>query len=172
MPLPLDNAAVVLQVIIELLPDIDNDTIKTALADVKLPGRFQQLDGHTILDVAHNPHAAEYLVDRVRKEFPERNIRLVIAMLKDKDIALVLSTLSTLDPIWYIASLDIDRSADSKVLYNHLLTQGDVRATQWESIEAAYEQAETDLENNDIIVVTGSFFTVSAVLELLENRGS
>ena len=54
-----------------------------------------------VLDVAHNPHSAEYLVERVKQQYLGKNIHIVVAMLHDKDIK---ATIEALTPvaIWLI----------------------------------------------------------------------
>ncbi|MDE0660583.1 MAG: bifunctional folylpolyglutamate synthase/dihydrofolate synthase [Gammaproteobacteria bacterium] len=63
---------------------------------VRNPGRLEivQHDGRTwTLDVAHNPHAAAFLVDRLRAVFGDRTIRAAVGCLEDKDVAGIVAVL-------------------------------------------------------------------------------
>ena len=64
-------------------------TVARAAGTVRNPGRLEMVEhgGRTwILDVAHNPHAAEFLGARLRAVFPDRTIRAVVGCLEGKDV--------------------------------------------------------------------------------------
>ena len=71
----------------ERLP-VEMGAIRRGLVEVELPGRFQVLPGRpsVMLDVAHNPHAAERLAENLQQLGARRPPLAVFAMLKDKDI--------------------------------------------------------------------------------------
>ena len=67
-----------------------------AVRTVRNPGRLEVVvhGGRTwILDVAHNPHAAAFLAERLRSVFPDRTLRAVVGCLEDKDIAGIIAPL-------------------------------------------------------------------------------
>jgi dihydrofolate synthase / folylpolyglutamate synthase len=58
-----------------------------ALRTVQWPGRFQlAMDGRVVIDGAHNPAAAERLVQTWREEFGDERCTLVVGVLADKDV--------------------------------------------------------------------------------------
>ncbi|CCK07840.1 Dihydrofolate synthase / Folylpolyglutamate synthase [Cronobacter sakazakii 696] len=59
-----------------------------------------------ILDVAHNPHAAGYLAQRLAQSPSAGRVLAVIGMLHDKDIAGTLACLERVVDSWYCAPLD------------------------------------------------------------------
>ncbi len=65
-----------------------SENLQHGIAQAELNGRFQILDkGYTlVLDVAHNPHAAEHLSKNIERYFPDKSIHIVVAMLADKEI--------------------------------------------------------------------------------------
>lgn len=164
---PLDNAAAVLQALPFLHSRVQRQHIDQGLRDAVVPGRFQRLQyqGHElILDVAHNPHAARYLAQRLAELAATRRIHLVLGMLGDKDSAGVVRLLAPYAHHLYAASLGGERGSSAEIIYNHACAAG-VRAVSTHgqvasALAAALEQAGKD----DLIVVTGSFFTVAAVL--------
>ena len=79
--------------------------IRTGLLTAENPGRFQVLPGQPtiILDVAHNPHAAQALASSL-KSMPRGGRTLaVFAMLSDKDIAGVIAVLKPGIDHWFAA---------------------------------------------------------------------
>lgn len=63
------------------------------------PGRFEIAvrAGKTwVLDVAHNPAAAEFLAQQVRQRFPHRRLGAVVGCLEDKDVAGIVAPLRPL----------------------------------------------------------------------------
>ncbi|SPY78008.1 Bifunctional protein folC [Providencia rustigianii] len=171
---PLANAATAMGVIsclMEIAPEltlkITDQAIYHGLQTAQLPGRFQVIGENPlkILDVAHNPHAAGYLVTKLA-QLPivdGRRIRAVVGMLGDKDIQGTLQCLSKQVTDWYLAPLKEFRGADVAQLSQHLDD-----ANEFDSVEAAWQQACNDAQPQDVIVVCGSFHTVAHVMMLLE----
>jgi dihydrofolate synthase / folylpolyglutamate synthase len=173
---PLDNCATVVQAITLAAPEINQLQIAAGLSKAELPGRFQHKVHEgvgIILDVAHNPHAARRLTEQMRAEFPDHSIHLVVAMLADKNYQEVLRINNMLEPHWYVADIQEDRGLEGKILYNHLSDAGVDNAQCFDNVTEAYTAAHTAVKSlreqhkEAVILVTGSFFTVSAVLELI-----
>ncbi len=102
--------------------NIDEQAIRDGIAQATLPGRFQIVSEspRVIFDVAHNPHAAEYLTGRL-KMLPKRGrVLAVIGMLHDKDIAGTLAWLKSVVDDWYCAPLEGPRGATAEQLLEHL----------------------------------------------------
>lgn len=171
---PLANAATALGVISclmqidhHLAQKITEKAIHQGLKTAQLPGRFQIISEKplTILDVAHNPHAAGYLVTKLAQlpVVEGRRIRAVVGMLGDKDIQGTLNCLSQQVTDWYVASLTEFRGADVAQLSQHLDS-----ANEFSCIEQAWQKANLDAKEQDVIIVCGSFHTVAHVMMLLE----
>ncbi|MDE1333772.1 bifunctional tetrahydrofolate synthase/dihydrofolate synthase [Vibrio aestuarianus] len=167
--LPLPNAATALMALgcAELaLSDIN---IVNGLKNVTLAGRMQKIsDAPTIiLDVAHNPHSAQYLADQLKQRYAQRTIHMVVGMLHDKDVESTLKQLQPISSAWYPASLSGPRAAKAEELCRHL----EQYAGQFTNPVNAFEAAMTQAKENDVIVVVGSFHTVGEVLEHWQNKG-
>ncbi|MDC9596594.1 bifunctional tetrahydrofolate synthase/dihydrofolate synthase [Xenorhabdus anantnagensis] len=174
--LPLANAATAMGVIHCLLQQddkisraINEQAIHAGLKNAQLPGRFQIVRENPliILDVAHNPHAAGYLVQKLAEQprSSDSKIRGVVGMLGDKDIAGTLACLSQQINEWYCASLHEPRGEKAEVLSGHLM-----HARTFSDVETAWQRAIEDASVQDIIVVCGSFHTVAHVMETLEGK--
>lgn len=168
---PLDNAAAVLQALPFLQTRVQRAHIDAGLRDASVPGRFQRLQYHgreLILDVAHNPHAARYLAQRLSEQAQTRRIHLVLGMLGDKDSAGVVQLLAPLAWQVYAASLGGERGASAEIIYNHALAAGARAVGKYGQVGTALVAALEQADDTDLIVVTGSFFTVAAVLESVQ----
>ncbi len=189
LPLPklaLSNVATAMQALHQLPLKLKKEHYVYALKNKTLAGRFEQRrDSRTgkkvFFDVAHNPAAAKLLCKNLqdyRIQNPEiERIAVVIAVMADKDIeAMVIALESCLD-IWYIAQVGDARSLASGEAYRRIVEalraspagdKAERSATEYESVEAAYKSACNAYSDADLIVVTGSFFTVAAVRLLTE----
>ncbi|PMH40575.1 bifunctional folylpolyglutamate synthase/dihydrofolate synthase [Vibrio sp. 10N.286.49.B3] len=168
--LPLPNAATALMALGSSELEISDINIVNGLKKASLPGRMQKINDQPtiILDVAHNPHSANYLVEQMQKNYSGQPIHVVVAMLHDKDIQ---STLEVIEPIathWYPASLSGPRAASAQELCAFL----PAGLTQYSQPEAAFQAALKQAQPNDIILVVGSFHTVGDVLAHWQTQGA
>ena len=149
----------------ERLP-VSMQDVRRGLAEVELPARFQVLPGRPqiILDVAHNPQAAQVLADNLASSGFAPETIAVCGMLKDKDVAGVLRTLAPRTTRWHLASLQGPRAASAEELARH------VEGERFDSPAAAFAAALGVAGENDKIVVFGSFLTVGEVVAWLKNN--
>ena len=165
----LNNAAAALEALAQLkqrLPLTRND-IRCGLLEVSLSGRFQVLPGNplTILDVAHNPHAAAALAGNLAAMPSSGETIAVFAMLQDKDIAGVVQALHENIDVWLVAGISQPRGASAEELLAVLRGQGLAdKALPFADVGAAYRYACDMANDNDRIAAFGSFYTVADVL--------
>ncbi|RUO61588.1 bifunctional tetrahydrofolate synthase/dihydrofolate synthase [Pseudidiomarina marina] len=170
--LPLPNAATTIAALAASKLPVSDKAIREGLSQAREPGRLQFLAGDgknrvdTLLDVAHNPHAANYLVQALLNRYPQREVVAVVGMLHDKDIAGTLAALQPAVSRWYFASLSEPRGATAA----QLLEQAPSDATNTEcfdSVLAAYEKAHHDAlskqSSQPLVLVCGSFYTVGKI---------
>lgn len=143
--------------------------IRSGLLLAQNPGRFQVLPGQPvlILDVAHNPHAAQALAAGLRNMPRGGKTLAVFAMLGDKDIAGVANVLKPHIDRWWVAGITGPRGTTAQHTVQHLAA-ADVRdvvccASVAEACAKAREAATVD----DKIVVFGSFHTVSEAMRAI-----
>jgi dihydrofolate synthase/folylpolyglutamate synthase len=165
----LQNASSVLAALDQLtdrLPVAQNH-IREGLLSVALPGRFQVVTASvpTIVDVAHNPHAARALAATLRAHACSGRTFAVFAMLADKNIGDVAGIVDPVIDEWHGAGLDVPRGASALQLAE-ALARAHVHGVvvMHESVAAAYAAARARASAQDRIVVFGSFFTVSIVV--------
>lgn len=170
---PLDNAAGVLQVLQFLGANAAASAIVQGLAGAQVEGRFQRARYQgvdVVLDVAHNPHAAAHLASRLAALPGKPCIHLVLAMLADKDASSVTRLLAPWATHLYLAGLEGERGAPVEFIYNHALAAGATALSAHGSVAEAFAaavDAARQAEAGALVVVTGSFHTVAAVLEML-----
>jgi dihydrofolate synthase / folylpolyglutamate synthase len=177
LPLPalrgayqLGNAATVLAALGALsgrLP-VPAGAVRDGLARVELAGRFMVLPGRpvTVLDVAHNPHAAHALARTLGTMGYHPRTHAVLAMLSDKDVDGVVRAVAPAVDAWWIAPLPGPRGGGTARLREALgragVAQGSVRA--YDDVRSAWAAARDAAGEADRIVVFGSFLTVAAAM--------
>ncbi len=139
------------------------------LSEQAVPGRFQELQARgkcLVLDVAHNPAAAEYLAQKLAGRFADTPLTAVFAVMADKDIEGIVAPLKPLVQKWLLPGLkDVPRAAEPAEILPFLYNAQPVG-----SVCAALDLALSD-NGCGAIVVCGSFFTVGQALEWLRAGG-
>ena len=162
--IPLVNAATALAALRASNLVVSEQIIRDHLSQINLVGRLQTVATapRIILDVAHNPHAANYLVEQISKLAAGARVLAVVGMLQDKDIAGTVSILDTLIDEWYCATLPGPRGAQAEKLSSQL-----TNARNFDSVTAAWQAAKGAVLPQDILLVCGSFITVADVMTQL-----
>lgn len=150
---------------------LDRDKVNAALKGLTLTGRQQQLvidNRQVILDVAHNPAAASALAAALP---PISGRYLAVAsVLSDKDWRGIVEPLSEIFEHWGIAEISASERATKAQTLHEVLYNAGLSSRLFESVEEAFQSALKAATKDDVIVVFGSFHTVSAVLNM--QRGS
>jgi dihydrofolate synthase/folylpolyglutamate synthase len=154
---------------------VSAQAVRQGFATVELPGRFQVLAGRpaVVLDVAHNPHAAAHLAANLDNMgfFPQTFA--VFGMLADKDIDATVAHLRQRVDHWLCVDLPGPRGSSAQSLADRLCAAGirpghgdDAQRTITccASPREGLQRARALAEENDRIVVFGSFLTVADVL--------
>jgi len=168
--LPFENAATALQVVALLPLAVSETSIRKGLASARLAGRRQRIEHHgreLILDVAHNPHAAAYLVQRLAPTTGKT--WCVLGMLQDKDHALTFDALMPAVDYWLFADLSVPRGCRAEQLAAALPEgqRGQTYTSPWRACQAAMQQS----QKGDRVLIVGSFYTVADVLRQLKEGG-
>ncbi|UTV26950.1 bifunctional tetrahydrofolate synthase/dihydrofolate synthase [Photobacterium atrarenae] len=163
--LPLPNAATALMALGVADLELSDEHIAAGLAKAKLPGRMERVSEKplVIMDVAHNPHSAQYFAQQltaIQQREQKQRIHAVVAMLHDKDIAATIAELRSVVDVWYPASLQGPRAATADEIVQHLSGQ-EIHVCQ--TPEQAYDTALTQAVDADMVIVFGSFYTVGQI---------
>lgn len=176
LALPLENAALALQVYVLLDLPWQSDQLLEGLRKAHIAGRLQEINLqwqgrslHMLLDVAHNPHAANYLAKRLSSQ-PILGRRLaVLGVLDDKDLSGVLDAMQAQISTWAVATLPSPRSCQAEQLVAALASQA-AQVTAYPSIAEAIEAQCVTASEEDQIIVFGSFFTAAEALKWLAEQ--
>ena len=176
--LPMENAALALQAYLLLDLPWDAAQIAATLLATKVVGR---LDRRTfdwqgkrlslMLDVGHNPHAAQYLAQRLARTPLAGNRLAVFGLLVDKDLDGVVAPLLGSVQSWAVAPLDTPRSRPTVELETALQNLG-APVTSYASVTAALEAQCAVATAEDEILLFGSFYCVAEALEWLARRST
>jgi dihydrofolate synthase/folylpolyglutamate synthase len=178
LDLPMENAALALQAYLLLgLPWVDTQIVQ-ALQATRVVGRLdrRQFDWqgkrlNLLLDVGHNPHAAEYLARRLASRPPVGRRLAVFGLLADKDLDGVIGELSASVEHWAVAPLDSPRARPVADLRDALQTRG-ASVASYDSVAAALEGQCALATSDDEILLFGSFYCVAEALEWLARRST
>ena len=170
--LALENLATAVAAVLLSGLNVTQQAMQQGIQQARLPGRFEirQIQAKTVIfDAGHNPHGVDFLLKQLRK-FLEYNkqyteVLCVFSMLQDKDINAVVQLLKDTVLTWKIAPLSVPRAATMRQLDDAL----EVETVQhFETVQLAFKSALNETKNNQLILVCGSFHTLEAVWEYLE----
>ncbi|MGH8298199.1 MAG: bifunctional tetrahydrofolate synthase/dihydrofolate synthase, partial [Steroidobacteraceae bacterium] len=152
----------------QVVAALDPRTVAAALRRVWLAGRFQIVPGPVewILDIAHNPPAAEVLASELKERPCQGRTLAVVGILGDKDAPAIGAALAPAVERWFLCSLEGPRGIAAAELARRLqavVHQPTLAASVCEGCEAARAAARA----GDRVVVCGSFHTVGPALEWL-----
>ncbi|OLS62213.1 bifunctional tetrahydrofolate synthase/dihydrofolate synthase [Pseudomonas putida] len=176
LDLPMENAALALQTYLLMDLPWDAAVVAQALQAARIVGRLdrRQFDWrgkrlNILLDVGHNPHAAEYLAERLAAR-PVAGQRLaVFGLLSDKDLDGVIRPLLPHVRHWAVATLETARSRPAAELQVALENLG-AAAQSYSSVAQALEGQCAQATADDEILLFGSFFCVGEALEWLDRQ--
>jgi dihydrofolate synthase/folylpolyglutamate synthase len=177
LDLPMENAALALQAYALLGLPWDPSVIASALAGTRVTGRLDRRHAlwkgkpiQLLLDVGHNPHAAQYLRGRLpRLSAPGRRLA-VFGLLADKDLPGVIEPLLSGLATWAVAPLPSPRSLSPQALEAALSNLG-ATVTSHDSVDDALAYQCDQAGPDDEILVFGSFFCVAEALLWLQRHG-
>ena len=159
----------------EQLP-VTQQAVRVGISNAVVRGRFQVLPGQptTILDVAHNPHAARALAKNINQMGYAPYTHAVFGAMADKDIGQVLRIMRDVVDHWYVCDLPSARAATAEQLRAILLESGfvadqDHSVQTFDSVQSALvhlsASVPTQVSPNDRIIIFGSFVTVEQALK-------
>ncbi|MCW7538276.1 bifunctional tetrahydrofolate synthase/dihydrofolate synthase [Aquabacterium sp. A7-Y] len=163
-----------LEALRERLP-VTAQAVRTGLALVELPGRFQIVPGQPtlVLDVAHNPHAVATLAQNLDQMGYYPRTLAVFGAMADKDSGGILQRLLPMVDNWYFTDLPTARASSAAELMQRwqALPKTGAGAAQKATASchvdpmSALQAALGEADPTDRIVVFGSFYTVGGVLQ-------
>jgi dihydrofolate synthase/folylpolyglutamate synthase len=170
------QAVVALELLRERGWIIPDAALRRGLREVHWPGRIEVLSRRpvVILDAAHNVPAIEALVATLTARFPARQRVLLFAASRDKDVAGMLHRiLPIFDHVIFTEFSRNPRAQAADELAQMAREQGRPNCEVISEIHQAWSRARSLATAEDLVCVTGSFFTIGELRpQLLAELGA
>ena len=154
-----ENLALALATIETVFPEIDKETIDTALEKVKHPCRFQYIkDYNLIIDGAHNPNGINALSQSLNHYYPKEQRRIIFGCLENKDYKKMINDLVLPSDEIYFYQFENKNSCSIKNLQ---------QACPYNSQEFSID-VKDKLKDGKLNIICGSFYMIKELSEKLE----
>jgi dihydrofolate synthase/folylpolyglutamate synthase len=120
-----------------------------------------------VLDGAHNPDAASALVAALREAFLWDRLLLVMASFADKDVEELGGILAPVTDAAYATRTASPRAAPAERVAEALRGGGVDDVEVFDTVADALAAARADAAEDDLILVSGSFYTVADARPLI-----
>lgn len=142
--------------------------IEEAINQTRVPGRYQLLQTKplVILDGAHNIQAMSNLLSFVHRLVKQKggHLQVLVTMMKDKDLAQVFALFRPTDCVT-LTTLPYPRTAK----LSDFPAPVRARYPYDKDYQRAFRQIKAKMAVNDVLLVTGSFYLVGAILNAEES---
>ncbi len=165
----LRNCAVVLctaEVLASAGFPVSNDAVADALQKVRIRGRLEKLRDLPLIlvDAAHNPHGIHALAEYIKGRFPDRERKILIfGVMKDKDYEAMIGELLPVMDIVIFTRPRIERALAPAEIHPSLRD-----ALITDDVRSALEKAKEIATDRDMILVTGSFYTIGEAKTIVD----
>ena len=143
--------------------------IRQGLNNVNWAGRLEVVQKNPLLvmDGAHNPGAMRAMARSLRDYFSFNQLILVLGMMADKDMQGIAGEIVPLAQQVILTRPVIDRAAEPRDIAPDVrpLTKGEVHIRP--DLKQALHQAQSTAGSGDLILVTGSLYTISDARKIL-----
>jgi dihydrofolate synthase / folylpolyglutamate synthase len=142
--------------------ELPGDATRAALASSSSPGRLEIVARQPliVLDGAHNPSGAKALAAALPEAFTWERLHMVLAVSANKDVDGIVRELAPLADRVYATRNASDRSGDLERTAAAVEAAG-IDAREAPTVVDAIDAARADAGKDDLILVTGSLYTVA-----------
>lgn len=151
---------------------INEEHIYSGLKKAYWPGRFEVLSKEpvVVIDGAHNEEGVVALVSELERRYSDKKINIIFAALSDKKLDKMIMNLDGVASKITFVDFDYPRAANAEDLWE--LSKSDNKHYQKDWKNAIAAEVST-LQHNEILVITGSLYFLSAMkpylMTLLKN---
>jgi dihydrofolate synthase/folylpolyglutamate synthase len=171
-----ENIAAAVQVAMLLGIEFSDGCLAAALAKVSPVGRreVRRVAGRDyVLDVAHNPASAYKLLEFLNTTPCNGKRICVFSVMADKDILSIIEAVTEYFDAWFLGDQPGNaRAAGATDIAALLQDRGQNMVSISKNLRQAFRRAQSIADEGDRVVVFGSFYTVAAVLPLLDKDQS
>lgn len=146
--------------VLNLLPD--DGKVKDALAEIHLPTRLEliQVGKRCLLDSAHNGDSARALTEAMKEIYKYDRLITILGVVKGKDIHGIVEHISSVSNTLIVTEPLTYKKLDTEYVYRvarSFLPETLLIKNIYEAVKYALETS----TKNDLILITGSFYTTS-----------
>ena len=152
--------------------DISEENIRTGLEKTVWEGRFQLMNEHpsVIIDGAHNPDAAQALLNAVDQYFPENKIYYIFGVFSDKEYDKIIRiTAGRAEKIFTVQTKDHPRALPAEELADEV-SKVNPNVIPAGTVTNAMTLALEEAEQKDVILVFGSLSFLYEAKEYFEHQ--
>jgi dihydrofolate synthase/folylpolyglutamate synthase len=165
-----ENAALAITALKTAFPDINEDAVRSGLANLKIPARFEKISNTPpfIIDGAHTPESLELCIETFCSLYGEGGI-LLFGCAADKDASAMAKITCNYFSKIIITSIGAFKTNDPKKVYEAFVKYEKEKVLLIMDIQEAINQAVEFAQNNKLPVLgTGSFYLVSEIRKSLK----
>jgi dihydrofolate synthase/folylpolyglutamate synthase len=142
--------------------ELDEETLRRALAASSSPGRLEVVSRHplVVVDGAHNPAGAAALAEALGEAFVWKRLFLVLGVLEGKDAARIAEALASRTTSAFTCPSSSPRAMAPERLAE-VCERAGIPAIAHPSVDAALDAAQEAAGGDDLILVTGSLTTAA-----------
>ncbi|MDR2017822.1 MAG: bifunctional folylpolyglutamate synthase/dihydrofolate synthase [Syntrophobacterales bacterium] len=143
---------------------LNEKDVRAGLSNVEWPGRLEVVKSRptVLFDGAHNVHGARALKDYLRSHYSGKKKILVFGVMRDKAYEEILNEILPLFDIVILTRPHVERALSPFCLQDYV--KG---ARIIESVKDALAEAQSAAGDEDLIVVTGSMYTIGEARSII-----
>lgn len=147
---------------------ISPEALIDGIGKVSWPGRLETISQSPmiILDGAHNPAGAETLARAIKEELKFNRLYLVLGIMADKEIDGIIAPLAPLAHEVMLSRPKYERASNPSDLLS-LTKRYNINCTPFEDLREAIDYARSKAGSEDLIIISGSLFTVGEARGIL-----
>ncbi|NLL62077.1 MAG: bifunctional folylpolyglutamate synthase/dihydrofolate synthase [Candidatus Atribacteria bacterium] len=153
---------------------INKESIIEGARHAQWPGRFEIIREKplVILDGAHNPDGVTQFMKNLKRLIPDKNIIAVLGVFQDKDFTAIVKTIVTQINKVILTMADNPRATPTTVLMEEVSRYMDKKhISETNSVAAAIDKALQIAREDEIIIITGSLYTVGEAKAYFLEKG-
>jgi dihydrofolate synthase/folylpolyglutamate synthase len=141
---------------------LDPGAARGAIEALRIPGRLEVMSRSPLLivDGAHNPGGAAALARTLAEAFTWNRMHVILAVSSNKDLDGIVGALAPIADVWFAATNDSVRSFPAQQVAERIAAAGG-RVADLGTVEEALAAARDASAPDDLILVTGSLYTVA-----------
>ncbi|MBR5784338.1 MAG: bifunctional folylpolyglutamate synthase/dihydrofolate synthase [Bacteroidales bacterium] len=143
--------------------------IESVVIDTGLRGRWEIMSQKPtiVCETAHNEDGIRCLIEKINSLHINK-LHIIYGCVNDKDYSKILEMLPK-NANYYFCKPSVPRGLDTDELYNTASGIG-LEGNKYESLSLAMREAKRRMDNDDILIITGSIFLVADAINLFDKR--